>query len=192
MSKRAKRQPPLTDGRISLRPYREDDAQALSAIASREEIYRTTYNLQREFDVEHARWWINYTENCRRTGTTYEFGIFECATGELAGDIGLVNVNSRCRHATLAYYVRPEKWGQGIATDAGRLILSYAFGPLELNRVGAVCMTHNAASRRVLDKLGFTFEGVARQELMKDGVFYDVAHYGLLREDYVRNQSRRL
>lgn len=179
----------LSDGVIYLRPYRISDAQALSAMTSRDEIYATTYNIQRHFDVEHARWWIKFNANCRRTGTSYEFGVFEAATDRLVGNMGVVNVNSRCSHATLAYYVLPERWGEGIATRAGRLALAYAFGTLALHRVGAICMTHNAASRRVLDKLGFVFEGVARQEIMKDGVFYDVAHYGLLREEYEARQS---
>ena len=99
-----------------------------------------------------------------------------------------MNVNSRCSHATLAYYVHPDRWGEGIATEAGELMLRYAFDTLGLNRVGAICMVHNDASRRVLDKLGFTFEGVARQEIMKDDIFYDVAHYGLLRQDYVKRR----
>ena len=80
-------------------------------------------------------------------------------------------------------------WNKGIATEAGRVILEYAFGRLELNRVGAVCMVENAASRRVLDKLGFEFEGIARQEIMKDGVYYDVAHYGLLSEDFEKKET---
>lgn len=179
----------LTGERIYLRPYRTTDAQALSDMTSRDEIYRSTYNIQRDFDVEHARWWIKFNANCRRTGTSYEFGIFEKGSDRLVGNIGIVNVNSRCSHATLAYYVHPEMWNKGIATEAGRLILNYAFNTLVLNRVGAVCMVDNASSRRVLDKLGFTFEGVARQEIMKDGVFYDVAHYGLLCEDYEKNEK---
>ncbi len=175
---------PMASERLYLRPYRTSDARALSDMTSRDEIYRTTYNIQRDFDVEHARWWIKFNANCRRTGTSYEFGIFESGTDRLVGNIGIVNINSRCRHATLAYYIHPEMWNRGIATEAGRMILEYAFGTLGLNRVGAVCMTGNAASRRVLDKLGFAFEGVARQEIMKDGVFYDVAHYGLLRSEF--------
>ena len=160
-------------------------------MTARDEIYRTTYNIQREFDVEHARWWIKFNANCRRTGTSYEFGIFENGTDRLIGNIGIVNVNSRCRHATLAYYIHPDMWNRGIATEAGRILLKYAFSTLDLNRVGAVCMTGNAASRRVLEKLGFEYEGVARQEIMKDGVFYDVAHYGLLKSDfYAASESK--
>jgi Acetyltransferases, including N-acetylases of ribosomal proteins len=177
----------LNGQRLYLRPYKTSDAQALSDMTARDEIYRTTYNIQREFDVEHARWWIKFNANCRRTGTSYEFGIFEKDTGRLVGNIGIVNINSRCRHATLAYYVHPDFWNKGIATEAGGIILDYAFGSLEMNRVGAVCMVDNTASRRVLCKLGFTFEGIARQEIMKDGVFYDVAHYGLLNEEYRLN-----
>lgn len=175
----------LSDGTIYLRFYKPGDAQALSAMTSRDEIYRTTYNIRRHFDVQHAHWWIKFNSNCRRTGSSYEFGIFDGASHTLVGNIGIVNVNRSCRHATLAYYIHPDRWNQGIATRAGRLMLDYAFHTLDLNRVGAICMTHNTASRRVLDKLGFTFEGIARQEIMKDGVFYDIAHYGLLREDYI-------
>ena len=174
----------LSDGTIYLRPYKLSDAQALSAMTSRDEIYSTTYNIQRHFEVQHARWWIKFNANCRKTGSSYEFGIFDNTAHQLIGNIGIVNVNSSCHHATLAYYIHPERWGEGIATRAGRIILPYAFHTLSLNRVGAVCMTHNTASRRVLDKLGFTFEGIARQEIMKDGIFYDVAHYGLLKEDF--------
>jgi len=175
---------------LYLRPYKTSDAQALSDMTARDEIYCTTYNIQREFDPEHARWWIKFNANCRRTGTSYEFGIFEKSTDRLVGNIGIVNVNSRCRHATLAYYVHPDFWNKGIATEAGKIILDYAFGILEMNRVGAVCMVDNHASRRVLDKLGFEFEGIARQEIMKDGIYYDVAHYGLLSEDYrMRNKA---
>ena len=174
----------LTGDRIYLRAYRTSDAQALSDMTARDEI-------QREFDVAHARWWIKFNANCRRTGTSYEFGIFENDTDRLIGNIGIVNVNSRCRHATLAYYIHPDMWNKGIATEAGSIILEYAFVRLDLNRVSAVCMTQNAASRRVLDKLGFAFEGIARQEIMKDGVFYDVAHYGLLSEDYDKKEIVR-
>ena len=174
----------LTGERIYLRAYKTSDAQALSDMTARDEIYRTTYNIQRDFDVAHARWWIKFNANCRRTGTSYEFGIFENGTDRLIGNIGIVNVNSRCHHATLAYFIHPDMWNQGIATEAGKVILDYAFSRLGLNRVGAVCMVDNAASRRVLDKLGFEFEGVARQEIMKDGIYYDVAHYGLLSEDF--------
>ncbi len=175
---------PMSDGRIYLRAYRTEDAEVLSAMTSRDEIYQTTYNIKRDFDVAHAKWWIKFNANCRRTGSSYEFGIFECATHRLVGNIGIVNVNNRCRHATLAYYIHPEKWGQGIATAAGHIILAHAFGQLQLNRLSAICMIHNAASKRVLEKLGFQFEGIARQEVMKDDKFYDIAHYGLLRDDY--------
>ena len=45
----------LTGDRIYLRTYRASDAQALSDMTSRDEIYRTTYNIQREFDVDHEK-----------------------------------------------------------------------------------------------------------------------------------------
>ncbi len=175
---------PLSDDMIYLRHYRAGDAEALSLMTSREEIYRTTCNIPLDFSPEYAKWWIRFTQDCKRTGTAYEYGIFTNAADELVGDAGIVNVNAQALSAALVYYVHPDRWGHGLATRACGLLLPYAFKRLKLNRIEAVCMTGNKPSVRVLEKLGFSFEGVSRQVIRKDGVFYDVSRYGLLKDDY--------
>ena len=57
---------------------------------------------------------------------------------------------------TLAFYLAPDVWNQGLATEAGRAFLDHGFGPLGLKRIVASAETGNAASIRVLEKLGFT------------------------------------
>jgi RimJ/RimL family protein N-acetyltransferase len=58
----------------------------------------------------------------------------------------------------LAWAVAPERWGQGLATELGAACVRLAFGPLGLDDVIAFTLTHNVASRRVMEKLGMTYE----------------------------------
>jgi RimJ/RimL family protein N-acetyltransferase len=58
----------------------------------------------------------------------------------------------------IGWTVSPERWNQGLATELGAASLEVAFGPLGLADVVSFTLPHNAASRRVMEKLGFGFE----------------------------------
>ena len=71
-----------------------------------------------------------------------------------------------------------------IATCAARSVLVYGFGPLHLNRVELRCASTNERSIRLAERLGFTREGMLRQEEYLNGVFVDHLVYGLLRSEF--------
>lgn len=87
--------------------------------------------------------------------------------------------------ATLGYTVAEAMQGRGVATEAVRLATRIAFGAggLGLERIEAVAAVENTASRRVLEKAGFQFEGVRRGLLRIQGRRVDHACYGLLVTD---------
>jgi len=58
--------------------------------------------------------------------------------------------------AVLSFYIAREYWGRGLATEAGRAFVTFGFEELRLGRIVATVQAGNAASLRVLDKLGFT------------------------------------
>jgi len=89
------------------------------------------------------------------------------------------------RSGELAYWITPDEWGNGYATAASRLLLEHAFDALGLHRIEASAFSSNDASRRVLEKLGFTEEGVARRKALVDGEWTDVVRYGLLEAEWV-------
>jgi RimJ/RimL family protein N-acetyltransferase len=64
--------------------------------------------------------------------------------------------------AALAFYLAREYWGRGLATEAGRAFIQFGFDRLRLNRIVATVQVGNAASLRVLEKLGFTLIGTER------------------------------
>jgi ABC-type amino acid transport substrate-binding protein len=80
------------------------------------------------------------------------------ATERSSGFIGwcsLANWNAEYRSASMGYCLDEAAWGQGFATEAAHTLLQWAFKALDLNRVQAQTDTRNAASGRVLEKLGF-------------------------------------
>ena len=107
-----------------------------------------------------------------------------CVDGDPVGVIGLDRVSERTGFGELGYYVKPDAWGQGYATDAAETLVDYAFGELRLHRVQAKAFDSNPASRRVLEKVGFEHEGVLRGHWYRNGSHEDVHVYGLLEPEW--------
>jgi RimJ/RimL family protein N-acetyltransferase len=86
---------------------------------------------------------------------------------------------------TIGYAFHPDVHGRGYATEVGRELLAIAFGDLGLRRVDADAYAENAASNRVLARLGMRHEGTIRaHSLGKDGRWLDANLWGLLREEW--------
>ena len=93
------------------------------------------------------------------------------------------NAHTR-RLGELAYWIAPDEWGNGYATAAADRLVAHAYDDLGLHRVTASAFADNAASRRVLESVGFEEEGVARKAAFVDGDWLDVVRYGLLVEEW--------
>ena len=90
------------------------------------------------------------------------FGLWilrEPGTGRYVGRAGLRHVDvGDGPEIELAYALMSEFWGRGLATEVGREILGIGFGPLGLKRLACFTSATNLGSRRVMEKLGFTFD----------------------------------
>ena len=86
----------------------------------------------------------------------------------------------------LGFSVARRCWGQGIATEAARAVISMAFRQdPELNRIRAMADDRNLASQRVLLKCGMTKEGILRENRVNRGELIDEAWFGITRQDGV-------
>jgi [ribosomal protein S5]-alanine N-acetyltransferase len=92
----------------------------------------------------------------------YGFGLWllrDRVTGELVGRGGLQYTDAIGGFAVeAAWAIVPDRWGQGLATELARASVGVAFDTLVLPEVIAITLPGNAASRRVMDKAGFTFD----------------------------------
>jgi RimJ/RimL family protein N-acetyltransferase len=97
---------------------------------------------------------------------------FDAATGEPVARGGLSRTEFDGRpEVEVGWTVAPERWGEGLATELGAAALDVAF-ELGLRDVVAFTLPHNAPSRRVMDKLGFTYEKTAPYKTFGDHVLY--------------------
>jgi RimJ/RimL family protein N-acetyltransferase/predicted N-acetyltransferase YhbS len=78
----------------------------------------------------------------------------------------------------------PEYWGKGYGTEAGRLMLRYAFETLGLHRVSLRVAAYNARAIRCYEKCGFRHEGIERDSFFVDGKWHDDVLMAILREEW--------
>jgi ribosomal-protein-alanine N-acetyltransferase len=112
------------------------------------------------------------------------WGVLHKADGKLIGTCGFHRWDTRRHHAEIGYDLSPNYWGKGLMVEAVRAALNYGFGRLALNRVEALVYVRNPQSARVLEKLGFTREGVLREYFYLNQQYYDHAIYSLLRREW--------
>ncbi len=115
----------------------------------------------------------------------YSFGIFENDGDALVGHVVLSNVaRAAWQNATLGYFVGLDHNGRGYATQGVALALRFAFGDARLHRVQAAVMPRNVASKRVLEKNAFRYEGHSLRYLEINGVWEDHDIYAITIEEW--------
>ena len=114
----------------------------------------------------------------------YAFFLFRELDDTLLGGLTLSNVRRGVTQAcTLGYWIGAPHARQGYMTAGLRAVVPFVFDNLRLHRLEAACIPHNDASRRLLEGVGFSREGLARRYLKIDGVWQDHLLYALVEDD---------
>ena len=103
--------------------------------------------------------------------------------------IGLIALNLRelkYQSAEVWFKLGSLYWGNGYATEALHKILDFGFHDLNLHRIEAGCAVENAASIRVIEKVGMTREGTKRKILPIRGEWVDAYSFAILEEEFIR------
>lgn len=127
-------------------------------------------------------------EHERADREKYFFAIEEKSSGRYVGEIGFTVVERRPAgaRADLGYFLLREFRGKGYATEAGRSVVAFAFAEAGVWKLQTGCLKENAASERVMRKLGFRKEGELRLHQWHEGAWKDRLVYGLLATDLSR------
>ncbi len=178
-----KQRPTLQTERLTLRPFEFSDAADVQRLAGDWAIADTTLNIPHPYQDGMAEEWISTHQPRYEAGELVNFAITLQETGDLIGATGLV-ISQRFQRAELGYWVGQPYWNQGYCTEAGCAVLEYAFTVLHLHRVHACHLARNIASGRVMQKLGMTCEGLARQHVKRWEAYEDLVLYGILRSEW--------
>ena len=121
-----------------------------------------------------------YAEDAR-DDKAYALFVFRDDDGALIGGLTLSHVRRGvAQTASLGYWAGEHFAGKGYITAGVRAVAHYAFDDLELHRIEAACQPENIASRRVLEKAGFTQEGQAKAYLKINGQWRDHLLFGIV------------
>ena len=172
----------LSSERVVLRPCAADDADAVFAAQTE--------------SIDQLRAWFSWCHSVRRRedcvawarsrpeawarGEEYSFVVSDRTRNEVLGCVWLNPADRHGATASLAYWVRPSCSGMGIATEAAGLAVQWGLDVLRFQRIELSIAVANAGSRRVAEKLGAVFEGIARHRLLVHDKIMDAAVYSIL------------
>jgi RimJ/RimL family protein N-acetyltransferase len=171
----------LTDGVVTLRPFRPEDKERLAELANNEKV---AVNLRDGFphpytlaDAE------KFLEIAISKKPMQMFAIeFE---GEYVGNIGVHLKSDVYRSgAEIGYFLGEPYWNKGIMSRAVNLVCDYGFRELNIIRIDTGVFEFNPTSMRVLEKCGFVKEAVFRKSVTKKGKIWDEVRYARIKEGY--------
>lgn len=177
--------PVLEGDGLRLRPWRSTDAERIVEACDDSRTSHWLGKLPTPYTLADAHAYLQDRIEVLATGRAVGWAVADSATDEVVGSIALFNLMAG-RQAEVGYWTHPDARGRGVMTEAVRLAIRHAFGPLGLARLVAGAATENVASRRVIEASGFRLIGVERQCVQIRTGLVDHAVYDLLAADSPR------
>jgi ribosomal-protein-alanine N-acetyltransferase len=180
--------PTLIGPRICLRMLRAADVPQLYTQFSDPKVMRY-WSRSPLMRIEEAQSLFEELDRGVGSGEFAQWAIARRSDDLMIGSCALFAYQQAHRRAAIGYALVSAHWGQGFAQEALRLVLDHAFNVLDLHRLEADVDPRNAASTRLLEKLGFVREGVLRERWHVGGEIQDSAIYALLARDYAASTA---
>lgn len=184
-SRAAARRSPLETARLALVPIEPSDGpelwQAVEGSRWHLERWLPWVPFNNSPEASHR-----YAEACAAdwdAGRAVRFAIRDRSSRELLGVVGLDSCIHLHRSCELGYWLKREACGRGLMTEGARACVQYAFERMTAHRVRCAAATDNHQSLRVISRLGFRFEGIARQAEYVGSRWLDHAVFARLASD---------
>ncbi|MBV9991769.1 MAG: GNAT family N-acetyltransferase [Alphaproteobacteria bacterium] len=170
----------LTTDRLHLRPVSAGDAEAL--FESRGDALVMRYwDWPAQENVAAVRSILEAHIPELGDGRTLWWVVALSPDGPAIGECDLSEIDHHHRRAEVGFLFARRHWGQGYAKEAMDAVVAHAFGELNLERLWARFHDGNDASKRLLERLGFAYEGTLKSHILRDGARRDCHLYGRLR-----------
>jgi RimJ/RimL family protein N-acetyltransferase len=163
----------LTLSKSTIHSFRDSDAAALMKHCGTYSVARNMSAMPHPYTMEDATMWIGIA-----SGGQPETHFAITIDDEVVGGIGVERGDAQriavCDHcAEIGYGLGESFWGRGIISEAAAAMTEWAFAELGLVRLHAAVYARNPASARVLEKVGYTFEGRLHARYFRDGEYID-------------------
>jgi [ribosomal protein S5]-alanine N-acetyltransferase len=179
--------PIIETGRLMLREVHPADAPDMLTYLSDKKVIQHM-GLPPFQSVQEVHGEIDWYKEIREDGSGIRWGITLKDDGKVIGSCGFLNFHPKHFRAEVGFELNREYWGQGIAGEALDAVVNHGFTHLNLERIEALIIPDNDASRKLVEKKGFHREGLLRHYENTCGQFDDLLMYSLLKGE---NKEKR-
>jgi RimJ/RimL family protein N-acetyltransferase len=148
----------LETSRLILQVWTQADLDALFEIMRDARVMRYLAD-GKPFTFEQVRDFLIWAENYQKENNFCRWKVIEKTSGEIIGSCGFARPQGT-DEVELGYLLAQKAWGKGFATEAASACKVYGFGKLGFREIIAMTDLENAASQKVLEKIGFAQRGV--------------------------------
>jgi [ribosomal protein S5]-alanine N-acetyltransferase len=154
---------------VTLRNWMSGDEKQLAEQGNNPKIAKNLIDtFPNPYTLNEAKKWIKLNKDPKAKN----FAIV--VNNKIAGGTGYSIKNGDKAHvAVIGYWLGEDYWGRGIGTKVANMIVKHIFKNKKIRRIEAKVYTWNPGSKRVLEKVGFSFEGTLRMNTLKDGKIVD-------------------
>ncbi|HTR54121.1 MAG TPA: GNAT family N-acetyltransferase [Kofleriaceae bacterium] len=176
----------IETARLRLRPYRDDDVEDLWPFVSDPALPKfMSWTAHKHRDETLG--FLRGRAEALAKGDGIAWAIEH--EGRACGSVSLEGVRwflraLRVDCAELGYWLAPPLWGKGIMTEAANAAVKFGFDTIGLHKITVGCFEANAASRRVIEKVGFRFLCREEHEFWRDGRWHDHLRFELLASEW--------
>ena len=166
--------------RVLLRRMGREDTEDVVRMRTEPEVQAQLFSERPPTMEEHLSW----LDGIQARDDRHEFMIVDRTSGRSVGTIGLSHIDRTHRRAEYGILIgEPAARGKGLAAEASRLLLAYAFKTLGLGRVYLHVLARNEDAIRLYRRVGFQTEGILRRHVRKGSEFLDVTVMAVLADE---------
>lgn len=182
----------LKGKKVLLRPIRKSDISLFLKWFNDPEVTQYLGVYLPFTEIEEERWIEELATAKPKRDIVFIVEIIENNITKPIGNCGLYKINQKDQNAEIALIIgEKDYWGKGYGTEALQLLIDYGFNQLNLHRIFGFVIEFNERNIKLCKKLRFKEEGRLREARFKNGRFWDVIIFGLLREEWMKEKLHR-
>lgn len=174
----------FTGKNIRLREVRKEDLETINSLSNEVEVQinlSTRLPSPTPIGVDE-KWYEEYT---KEYGIDFVQFVIEKLDGTVIGKCGTGHIDWKNSCVTVWIFIgNPENRGKGYGTEALQLLVDFAFNEMNMNRVQLIVFGFNERAVNSYKKVGFSVEGIYKQEVFRDGKYTDVYQMSILKSEY--------
>ena len=175
--------------KVLLRAYKSNDIERAYEYVNDAELIRyLSPDVPFPMTYKEEKEWIE-GQGKNKEGT-YSFAIEDLESGKYIGGCGVDKVNWLTRVATVGIMIGDKNyWGRGYGTDAMNTLIKFIFSNMNINKIKLYTFSFNERAQRCYEKCGFKIEGILKEEVFRDGQYYDEILMAIFKNQWDKEES---